>query len=347
MFASLRYSVTTKLSSRHVNLLKQKIHTVTTKEQQTKLLNNKACGTIRYFSSSASLDLMKDLRSRSGAPITECKKALESTNNDVNAAMDWLREHGAAKASKKVQGRETKEGLVAIKISNDNKTASIVRVASETDFAGRSSKFADFVMEVANATLNVNDTGKISDTIMLDASCSNGTVKNALDEVIVAIRENISIVDTIKFKSDNNNGIFVGYVHNKINSYDAGMSAAMVELSALDEKVSDETLHTVGKKLAMHIVAAMPLYLRPADIPENEIQKERDLLMKQITDDSSNNKKTPEMIQKIIDGKIRKFYESVCLIEQQHMIEDKNPKIGTLLKNQGIDISNFIVLSIG
>jgi elongation factor Ts len=345
MFVSLRNIIRTRSPSRHALDLKQQFNATLRPMRIRELpsLEHKSYA-IRCFSSYSSLDLIKDLRSRSGAPITECKKALQSTNDDVDAAMDWLREHGAAKASKKVQGRITNEGLVAIKISDDYKSASIVRIASETDFSGRSSKFGHFVTEVANATLNVNGTGKVSDTILLEAPCSNGSnVKRMLDEVIIAIRENISIVDSIKLTS--NKGIFVGYAHNKIHSYDAGMSAAIVEVSSLPGKdISNETLHATGKKLAMHIVAAIPQYLRPTDIPEIEIQKEKDLLTKQLTTESN---KSPEIIEKIVNGKIRKFYESVCLVEQQHMIEETNPKVGTFLTNQGIEVSNFIVLSIG
>jgi elongation factor Ts len=298
--------------------------------------------TIRCLSSS--LDFIKDLRSRSGAPITECKKALQSTGNDLDAAMNWLREHGAAKASLKVQGRVTNEGLVAMKISDTGKSAALVRVASETDFAGRSSKFVEFVMEVANATLDVNDSGKLTDSIILEAPCSKGSVKNLLDEVIVSIRENISIVDSMKLTSEN--GILVGYVHNKMNSFDAGTRAAIVEIApSKDQMVTMEMLQMTGKKLAMHIVAAMPQYRNPSDVPETEIQNEKDLLMKQIAAESSN--KSPETIQKIVDGKIRKFYESVCLTEQQHMIEEKNPKVGKNLESQGMEVTNFVVLSIG
>lgn len=327
----------TRSRCRLVNVLQQNIRPgPLQRTRKQPLLNNVGC-----FSSSP-LDLIKDLRTRSGAPITECKKALQCSNNDIEAAMDWLREHGAAKASKKVLGRITNEGLVGIKVSDNKKSATIVRIASETDFAGRSSKFVNFVMDVTNAALAVDASGKISDTLLLQAPCTNGTVKGVLDEVIVAIRENISIVDAIKITSEK--GILVGYVHNKIDSHDAGMCAAIVEVSTINErKVPHETLYAVGKKLAMHVVAAMPQYMRPTDVPESEIQRERDLLSKQISDSS----KSPEMMQKIVHGKLRKFYESVCLTEQQHMIEDKNPKVGTFLSSQGIAVTNFIVLSIG
>lgn len=295
---------------------------------------------LRSFSSGSSMDLLKQLRSHSGAPIVDCKKALQNANNDLNAAMDWLREHGAAKASSKVQGRETTEGLVGIKVSDDGKTASIVRVSSETDFAGRSSKFVDLVLDVAGATLNTNQTGKLENNDVLEAKINDKTIKDLLDESIVAIRENISVADAIKFAT--NEGIFVGYVHNRMNGTDAGTSAAIVELVPINGDVSLETMQSAGKKLAMHIVAAKPQYTSPADVPENDVEKEKEILIKLM----GETNKTPEMLEKIVQGKLRKFYESICLTEQPHMIEEKNPKVADVLKNLGIKVKSYTALSI-
>lgn len=300
----------------------------------------------------ASMDLLKELRTLSGAPIVDCKKALQNSDDNINAAMDWLREHGAAKTSSKVQGRVTTEGLVAIKVSDDGKSASIVRVSSETDFAGRSAKFVDFVMNVAHATLETNDVGKLDSTSVLASQYNGKTVKDMLDEAIVAIRENISVADAIKL--DSKDGIFVGYVHNKINSSDAGTSAAIVEIAPIEGNMnaSTETLQMAGKKLAMHIVAARPQYLAPTDVPVDEVRKEKDILMKQLLSDdddaanAKNKKKSPEMLEKIVEGKLRKFYEIVCLTEQSHMIEEKNPKVGKVLSNLDVTVNNFTTLSI-
>lgn len=106
------------------------------------------------FSTATTMDLIKDLRARSGAPIVDCQKALKHSNGDIDGAVDWLREHGAAKASLKVQGRETVEGLIGINISPDGKVAAMVKVASETDFAGRSAMFVKLVKDVAEQATN-------------------------------------------------------------------------------------------------------------------------------------------------------------------------------------------------
>lgn len=299
--------------------------------------------TLRYFSSTSSTGALKELRALSGAPIVDCQKALKHADNNITAAMDWLRKHGAAKASSKVQGRSTTEGLVAVKISDDKKSVAVVRVASETDFASRSSKFVDLVVDVSAATLGSTDNGILAENVISELSLNNKTVKNMLDEAIVAIRENISITDAIKYNSVD--GVFVGYVHNKVSEADAGTSAAVVEITTLEGQIVPmETMQTIGKKLAMHVVAARPLYCTPSNVPIEEIQKEKDIITAQLGSTIENKKK--EMVDKIVDGKLRKFYESVCLIEQGHMLEEKNPKVGAVLKEHGLTVKEFTLLSI-
>jgi elongation factor Ts len=326
--------------------------------QPVHVSNNYTLMSLTRNFSALSMDMLKELRTISGAPIVECKKALQSSDNDLNAAIDWLREHGAAKATSKVQGRESTEGLVAIYISSDGKSGSIVRVSSETDFAGRSDKFVSFVTDVATATAtttnNNNTTTMIggqqlldSDTI-LSAQANGRCVKDLLDDVIVAIRENISVAEAIQLNSGNNsNSIFVGYVHNKIQStVDAGTAAAVVELVPMNDSISIETIHSVGKKLAMHVVAAKPLYNTISEVPADEVQKETDLLSKQLTSDPANETKPTNVIEKIVQGRLRKYYEMICLSEQGHMLEEKNPKVRDVLKSVGIEIKSFKLLSI-
>lgn len=330
------------------------------------------------------MELLKDLRAKTGAPIVDCKKALQecggsggNNNNsaDLQKAVDWLREHGAAKASSKVAGRETAEGLVGLLISEpENDTAALVKVAAETDFAGRSATFVQLVASVAEATLNnrnahtvcgggggsplLDDPIHTSNTIM-EAKASNGkTVKDLLNDAIVAIRENISVPDALYLETTSrttgsttqNKGVWVGYVHNRVDhAVPAGTAAAVVELVPLASSeanaktVTPETLQAVGKKLAMHIVAARPTYLTISDIPAHVLEKERMILTKQL---GESHGKPAEIVEKIVQGKLRKFYESVCLTEQAHMIEEGNPKISECLADQGIMVARFEALSI-
>jgi elongation factor Ts len=137
--------------------------------------------------------------------------------------------------------------------------------------------------------------------------------------------------------------VLVGYVHNRVdNAVAAGTAAAVVELVPLKEAVTEETLQTAGKKLAMHIVASRPAYLTVADVPADVLDKEKEILTKQIGDSG----KPAAIVEKIVQGKLRKFYESVCLTEQAHMIEEGNPNIAKCLAEQGIAVKRFEALSI-
>lgn len=221
---------------------------------------------------------IKELRAMSGAPIVDCKKALGETNN-LEEAMDWLRQHGAAKTAKKVSGRDAEEGLVACSVSEDGKSASLVKVSSETDFAGKSQAFVDFVEHVANATLSSGTAGSLNAEQVLTLKSGTKSVQTALEEAIVAIRENLGVASAIKMTSDD--GMLVSYVHGKVSEdASAGSAAAIVEL--VGKGVDPNVISEAGKKLAMHIVAAKPMYLKAEDIPEDVVERERAILQGQV-----------------------------------------------------------------
>lgn len=295
----------------------------------------------RLFST---MDLIKDLRIQSGAPIVDCKKALANSNNDLQAALDWLREHGAAKVSSKVGDREAKEGLVGLKISDDNKSASLVQVSSETDFAGRSDAFGKLVTYCAEAALkNESINGPVDISDLLEVEHDSKKVKQAIDEAKVAIRENLRLGSAVSLYTPHEEGVLVGYVHGRVLPFYAGTAAAIVDLSPAGGKnVNQEILLETGKKLAMHVVAAKPQYLNPESVPQDVVKAEKNILKKQLED----SQKTPEIIEKIVSGKMRKYYETVCLSEQSHMIEEDNPKIAKHLKNLGINLNRYELLSI-
>jgi elongation factor Ts len=326
--------------------------------------------TTRFSSGTAaatlSMDLLKDLRARTGAPIVECKKALLQGANDLQNAVDWLREHGAAKASSKVAGRESVEGLVGLSVSPTLRAAALVKIASETDFAGRSAQFVQLVSDIADATLQLpeqsGENPRFNVSSMLPESCASKdgkTVKQLLDDAIVAIRENISVADAWHLNSSTPDSIWVGYVHNRVDAtVAAGTAAAVVELAPLhvDADKTDtasttttdveqlERMQAIGKKLAMHIVAARPTYLSIPDIPADVVEKERTILTNALGDAQSG--KPADIVAKIVNGKLRKFYESVCLLEQEHMIEEGNPKVSKHLAECGLRIVGYESLSI-
>jgi elongation factor Ts len=270
--------------------------------------------------------------------MIECKKALEASDNDLETALDWLRRQGASKAASKLMGRETLQGLVGLSVSNNGREAALVQVAAETDFAGRSKTFVDLVVGVSKATLESSASGSLSQDDVLKARTDNKSVQALLNEAIVAIRENLSVSQAIKLTTATDQNVLVGYVHNKIDASNAGTSAALVELQPIqNSSVSLEDLQAIGKKLAMHVVAARPQYLTPSDVPLELVNKEKELLASQIEDTG----KPQEVLDRIIEGRLRKFYESICLTEQGHMIEEKNPKVSEVLKRQGVAVNRF------
>jgi len=300
---------------------------------------------VRSFST---MDLIKELRTASGAPIVDCKKALAASDNDSKAALDWLREHGAAKVSSKVADREAKEGLVGVAISDDNKSASLVHVASETDSAGRSETFVDLVTYCANAALQQEQTGggAIDVATLLQAKHDDGgkTVEQAIKDATVAIRENLSLSYAARLSAEDE-GVVVGYVHGRILPSNAGTAAALVDIAPLDGTsiIPKEELLEIGKMLAMHIVAAKPEYLDVDSVPEEVVQAEKDILMKQIAMESN---KPPEIVEKIVIGRLRKYFERTCLMEQKHLIEDENPQIGKFLQEKGLKLNSYQLLSV-
>ena len=225
-----------------------------------------------------SMDQLKDLRSMSGAPIVDCKKALKDAKGDLQQAMDWLRKHGAAKASAKVSGREATEGLVAFKVDGDGLSASLVKVSSETDFAGRSAAFVHLVTHVASAALTSPTDGPLDGDTLKDLQFESKTVQTALDEAVVAIRENLGLTSAIKWTSTD--GVLVGYVHGRVDGSMAGSAAALVEL--VGPGVDPTIIQDAGKKLAMHIVAAKPEYLDADSIPPEIVSKEREIIESQV-----------------------------------------------------------------
>ena len=301
------------------------------------------------------MELIKSLRETSGAPIVDCKKALQENDNDVSLALDWLRQHGAAKVSSKVADRVATEGLVGFSISEDSTKAALVHVASETDFAGRSETFVDLVLTCADAALQTNN-NNTNGTVAIDelltvpvGTDATKTVQDAVADAMVAIRENLSVTQATNFSAAANGGVVVGYVHGKVlPSSPAGTAAAMVELAPLKNAttVDKDFLLDVGKKLAMHIVAAQPQYLDAASVPTDVVEAERVMLTNQIELDNANQNKPPEIIAKIVEGRLRKFYETTCLLEQQHMIEPENPKIGKHLASLGIQCHRFSLVSV-
>ncbi len=257
----------------------------------------------------ADLSLIKKLRETTGCGISDCNKALAENGDDFEKSVDWLRKKGLSSASKKT-GRVTSEGAVAVFIDGDK--ASIIEVNSETDFVARNQKFQDFVAALAKESL------AFGDDIAKFQAAKDEEVKGQIG----VIGENINIrrISSLAVSS----GSIVSYVHNVI-APNMGKIAVLV---ALESSASKEKLAEFGKQIAMHIAAAKPEALSIASVDPARLSRETEVLK----DQARASGKPESIIDKMIEGRIRKYYEEVVLLEQVFVMDDK-AKIKDLLAN--------------
>ncbi len=270
--------------------------------------------------------LVKELREKTGAGMMDCKKALTEAEGDLETAIDWLRKSGLAAAAKKA-GRVAAEGLVAV--NSVSQSGAVIEINAETDFVARNSDFQDFVSRVG--AISLEKEGHLS--AILNAEFSNKiSVSDALKNLIATIGENINFrrAEGLSVK----NGIVSSYVHNAIS---AGMGRIAV-LVALESEGDEEVLSNLGKQLAMHVAAAAPRWVSIEDVEETELERERAVL----TEQARESGKPEEIIGKIVDGRLRKYFEETVFLEQTFVI-DGETKISKVLeeavKKAGADIS--------
>lgn len=257
----------------------------------------------------ADLALIKKLRESTGCGIADCNKALKENNDDFEKSVDWLRKKGLSSAVKK-SGRITSEGAIAVSRKSDEKV-SIVEVNSETDFVARNEKFQNFASEIAKLALNFGD-----DVEALKASKFNNSgvlVDEELKNQIGVIGENISIRKISSLEVSK--GLVVEYIHNLI----APNMGKIGVLVALESSANKEKLNELGKQIAMHIAASKPESLTISDLDEEKLSRETEILKEQ----ARASGKPESIIDKMIEGRIRKFYEEVVLLEQIFVMNDK------------------------
>ncbi len=264
--------------------------------------------------------MVKELREKSGAGMMDAKKALVENNGKMDEAIDWLRTKGLAKAEKK-SSRTAAEGLVAF-VANGTKAA-IVEVNSETDFVARNEGFQGFVAQVVKAAQGVNTVEDLS-SAKLD---SGKSVKDTVTDLIATIGENMNVRRMSNLSVSN--GAVVGYMHNAVSP---GMGKIGV-LVALESTGDVAKLEELGKKIAMHIAAAFPQFLGRDDVDPTVIEREKAVLIEQAMAEG----KPEEIAQKMVEGRMRKFYEEICLLEQVFVI-DGETKITDLLKKSEADV---------
>ena len=259
---------------------------------------------------------VKELRESTGAGMMECKKALTETDGDMEAAVDVLRKSGAAKVEKKA-GRIAAEGIT--RVASEGNTAVVVEVNSETDFVGKNEEFRTFVMNVAKQVVEKNP-ADVESLLAQDSIEEPGkTVQEVLVGKIATIGENLNIRRFARFASE---GLVEKYIHGD------GKIAVLINM----KKGSKE----VAKDVCMQIAAARPEYLNEESVPAERIEKEKEILKIQ----TMNEGKPEAIAEKIVEGRIGKFFSEICLLDQQFV---KNPdiKVSQLLKEKDAEVVEF------
>ncbi len=269
---------------------------------------------------------VKDLREKSGAGMMDCKKALTEANGDMDAAMDWLRAKGLAAAAKK-SSRTAAEGLVGVEVSGTKGAA--VEVNSETDFVAKNEQFQTFVRDVTSVALELGDS---LDTIKA-AHLGGKTVEEVLTTNIATIGENQAIRRARRLEVSA--GAVVPYVH---NAAAPGLGKIGV-LVALESDADHDTLAGLGKQIAMHIAAAFPLALDESGLDQDVIKRERAIA----TEKAAESGKPADIIEKMVDGAIKKFAKENALLSQLFVMDGKTP-IADVVAKAAKDAGKSIVL---
>lgn len=265
--------------------------------------------------------LVKELRERTGSGMMECKKALVETDGDLEAAIELMRKSGAAKADKKA-GRTAAEGLIVFRTTDDGKSGVMVEVNCETDFVTKGDDFINFSSDVAQVALE-NKPADIDALLALPLDGGN-SVAETTKNLIAKIGENMNVR---RFVSRTTDGILVNYMH-------GGRIGVMVEMQGGDE--------AMAKDIAMHIAASKPTCVGEDEVPAEIIEKEKEIFAAQ----AAESGKPPEIIEKMIGGRIKKFLKEITLLGQP-FVKDPDQTVEQLLKSAGATIVGFDRLEVG
>ena len=261
--------------------------------------------------------LVKELRERTGLGLLECKKALAEADGDIEAAIEALRKSSGMKAAKKA-GRTAADGVVAIQTAADGGFGAMVEVNSETDFVARDENFLGFVNSVVSKAFDE----RLDDV----AALAGGETEDARQALVQKIGENISVRRVVTYQAAE--GVIGGYVHgnNRI--------AVLVSLKGGSEELA--------RDVAMHVAAVNPQVVSPDDMPEEQVAKEREIYVAQAQDSG----KPPEIIEKMVDGRVRKFLSENSLTEQA-FVKDPDTKVGKLVAGAGAEVLGFTRFEVG
>ena len=268
-----------------------------------------------------SASLVKELREKTGAGMLDCKKALEANDGNIEASIDWLREKGISKAAKKAD-RIAAEGVASILIKGNK--AAIVEVNSETDFVAKNEEFTSMVSTILNTIID-SDAKTIDEVLSLD--CGEGTINDLIVAKTAKIGEKLSLRRfAVVTKKDSES--FGEYIH---------MGGKIAVLIIVDDSTDD-----VARSCAMHAAAMRPKYVKISEVPTDEVEKEREILKEQ----AINEGKPAEIASKMVEGRIRKYYEEICL-EEQFFVKENDKKVKDYVKANGGVITSMIRYEVG
>lgn len=266
--------------------------------------------------------MVKDLRTQTGAGMMDCKKALVEAEGDIAKAVDILREKGLSQAAKKAS-RVAAEGAVGSAVSEDGKTGTILEVNCETDFVGTNEDFRNLAASIADQILAVNPADVEA---LLDSEIDGKKVRDLVTEAVAKIGENISVRRFVRYESAE--GKVYSYIHG------GGKIGVLVEMIGADDEL--------GKDIAMQVAAANPSYLDRTQVSRAEIDHEKEVLAVE----ARNEGKPEKIIEKMVIGRINKYYKEVCLVDQE-FIKDGDLTISKLLKSKNASVVRFARYQLG
>jgi len=275
--------------------------------------------------------LVKTLREKTGVGMMDCKRALAETGGELEAAVDWLRKKGLAAAAKR-SGRVAAEGLIGVATAPGK--AALVEVNSETDFVARNATFQDFVATAAEAALR---TGEDLEALKAAPYPEAGrTIGEQITHLIATIGENITLRRAAVLEAAD--GVVASYVHAALRP-GLGKIGVLVALKGQGER---ETLEVLGRQLAMHIAAARPEVKDIASVEPAKLERERTVLMEQ----ARTSGKPEAVIEKMVEGRLRKYYEDVVLAEQI-WVHDSESRVKDILRKAGAEVLRFVRFQLG
>lgn len=273
--------------------------------------------------------LVKELRDKTGAGMMDCKRALGDSNGDIEAAVDWLRKKGLSAAAKKA-GRVAAEGLIGV--ATRGIAGALVEVNSETDFVARNEAFQNFVRAVAE--LAVTGDGVLERLVATRYPGTGRAVEEELTHLIATIGENLVLRRSTRL-AVKEGGVF-SYMHNALGP---GLGKIGV-IVALESTAPASALSDLGRQLAMHVAAASPLYLDIASVPTEALERERSVLREQ----AGASGKSGNIVERMVEGRLRKFYEEVVLLEQVFVV-DQETRVAKVVENAAMAAGAAIAIT--